>query len=479
VLERVRPLLAGPRVVNVGLPGFADPIAAAGAPVVQVDWRPPAGGDEALGRALARLAVPRRHGDYASLAEANSAVVRKLVDAEPWLVDVVPAGEAMPALREGKVLLHAGPPIEWAEMTGPMRGAVVGAALHEGWATDEADVVRQAEQGEITFRPCHDLGAVGPMGGITSAAMPVFVVENREHGNRGYCIMNEGIGRVLRFGAYGPDVLERLAWMRDELGPALGAAARAAGGVDLKAVAARAVTMGDEFHQRNIAASALFLRDVAPWVAETVDDAAARGRVLRFLRETDQFFLNLAMAYAKVAVDAGRSIRAGTIVTTMSRNGVRFGVRMSGTGDRWFTAPVNTPRGIYFSGYTEADGNPDIGDSAVTETVGWGGMAMAAAPGVVRFVGAGSAADAVRITQDMAEICAAENPAFAVPSLDFRGLPIGIDACKVVELGVEPIINTGIAHRRAGVGQVGAGTVRAPLACFEQAILAYAETLRR
>jgi Protein of unknown function (DUF1116) len=473
VTEHVRALLDGPRTVNVGVAGFGEAIVAGAAPVVQVDWRPPAGGDERLAGAIARIERAGPHGAFAGLAEANRAVVDKMVAAEPWLIDVVPAADAMPVFGGRKLLLHAGPPLDWEEMTGPMRGAVVGAAVYEGWAADEADTERRASLGEIEFLPCHEAGAVGPMGGITSPSMPVFVVENREHGNRGYCIMNEGIGRVLRFGANGPDVLERLRWMRDVLGPALGAATRAMGGVDLRAIAARAITMGDEFHQRNIAASALFLRELAPALAETAADAG----VLRFLARTEQFFLNLAMAYGKVTVDAARSIRAGTVVTTMTRNGVRFGVRLSGTGERWFTAPVNTPRGLYFAGFGEADANPDIGDSAVTETIGWGAGAMAASPGVVRFVGAGSAADAVRITQAMADVCVGSNPHFVVPGLDFQPLPIGIDALAVVDLGLEPLINTGIAHRRPGVGQVGAGTVRAPLACFEQAVLAYAAQL--
>jgi hypothetical protein len=478
VSDAARGLLGGVRVINLGVDGFGDAVEAAGAPLVRVVWRPPANGDPELDRLLRSIESAPAHGGYGTLGEANAAVARELVDAEPWLVDVVPAGQAMPVFAEHpRTLLHAGPPLVWDEMTGPMRGAVVGAALYEGWATDAAEAERQAGSGEITFQPCHDAGAVGPMGGITSASMPVLVVENRTRGNRGYCILNEGIGRVLRFGANGPDVIDRLVWMRDVLGPLLGAAARAAGGVDLRAIAARAITMGDEFHQRNIAASALFLRAIAPWLEEVDAPSSTRSQVLRFLGATEQFFLNVAMAYGKVSVDAARTIGAGTVVTTMTRNGVRFGVRLSGTGDRWFTASVTTPRGIYFAGFHEADGNPDIGDSAVTETIGWGGSAMAAAPGVIRFLGAGGFGDAVDITRSMADVCVASNPHFLLPTLDFEALPVGLDAMRLVELGVEPIINTGIAHRQAGIGQVGAGTVRAPLACFSAALRGYAETL--
>lgn len=477
----VRALLRdGVRAANLGLRSFAETVLATGGQATHVDWRPPAGGDPRLAQGVARIEAHAPHGPFASLAEANAAVARAMVDAQPWLVDVRPAEEVIGAFGGQKLLLHAGPPIAWDEMAGPMRGAVLGAALFEGWAADPAEAERLAAAGAVRFQPCHAADAVGPMGGITSPRMPVLVVENRAGGtgNRGYCTLNEGIGKVLRFGAYGPEVIERLRWMGDVLGPALGAALRAAGGLNLKPLAARAVAMGDEFHQRNVAASALLLRDLAPWLSATAQDTDRRTRVLRFLGETEQFFLNVAMAYAKVAADvAHRAHPYGTVVTAMARNGVRFGIRLSGTGDRWFTAPVNTPQGLYFAGFSGRDASPDVGDSAITETIGWGGVAMAAAPAVVRFVDAGSAADAVRITEQMAEICVAENPAFAVPALDFRGLPVGLDALKVVRLGLEPIINTGIAHREPGVGQIGAGIVRAPLACFAQAVEAYAATL--
>lgn len=471
-------LLGGVRAVNVGLRGFVETVEATGGQVVHMDWRPPAGGDADLARLLSRIRGRTPHGPYATLDEANRAVTQIMIDAQPWLVDVRPAAEALAAWSDGKKrLLHAGPPIAWAEMPGPMRGAAMGAILYEDWAADEAAAQALIDTGAIDLLPCHEAGAVGPMGGITSPTMPMLVVENRAHGTRGACILNEGIGKVLRFGAYGPDVLARLRWMRDVLGPALGVAVRASGGINLKAIAGKAVGMGDELHQRNIAASALFLREVAPWLAREVDDRQALAEVLRFLGETEQFFLNLAMAYGKATVDAARTVRAGTVVTTMTRNGVRFGIRLSGTGERWFTAPVNTPRGIYFAGFSEADGSPDIGDSAITETIGWGGVAMGAAPGVIRFVGAGGAADATRISNEIAEACVDENPHFVVPTLDFRGLPIGIDVLRVVELGVLPLINTGIAHRQPGVGQVGAGTVPPPLDCFLQAVRAYAEQI--
>lgn len=327
---------------------------------------------------------------FTSVAQANAAVIEQIRRARPHWLDVQPASSLISELNKGKTLLHAGPPMRWQEMTGPMKGACVGACLFEGWAKDEAQAQAMLEQGEVNFIPCHHVNAVGPMGGITSASMPMLVVENVTDGNRAYCNLNEGIGKVMRFGAYGEDVLTRHRWMRDVLMPVLSAAlGRMERGIDLTAMMAQGITMGDEFHQRNIASSALLMRALAPQIARLDHDKQHIAEVMDFLSVTDQFFLNLAMAYCKAAMDAGAMIRAGSIVTAMTRNGNMFGIRVSGLGERWFTAPVNTPQGLFFTGFSQEQANPDMGDSAITETFGIGGAAMIAAPGVTRFVGAG------------------------------------------------------------------------------------------
>ena len=319
---------------------------------------------------------------YKTLNEANAAVIAELKKARPHLVDVKPAETCIPALHDGMTLLHAGPPIDWPDMTGPMRGAVLGACLFEKWAASAAEAEALAASGSIRFLPCHDNSAVGPMGGITSAHMPVLVVRNAAQGNVAYCNLNEGIGKVMRFGAFEGEVQTRLAWMRDVLGPTLSAAfARIPEGIDLTTLMAQAITMGDEFHQRNIAASALLLKALAPHLVGGESSASAQQESLAFLGRTDQFFLNVAMAYGKCVMDAGAKVRAGSIVTALTRNGRDFGIRVSGLGARWFTAPVNTPSGLFFTGYTQEDASPDIGDSAITETLGIGGAAMIAAPG--------------------------------------------------------------------------------------------------
>ncbi len=374
------------------------------------------------------------------------------------------------------MLLHAGPPIKYSDMTGPMQGACVGAILFEGWAKSEQEAIALLEGNQIEFIPCHHVNAVGPMGGITSANMMVLVVENKSEGNRAFCTMNEGIGKVLRFGAYSDEVIERLQWMRDVLGPSLSKALKLMeGGLNLNVLIAKAITMGDEFHQRNIAASLIFLKDMAPYLLQADISTEDRTRVMKFLGDTDQFFLNIMMATCKAVMDTARTIQEGTIVTAMTRNGKEFGIRVSGMGDEWFTAPVNTPQGLFFSGYSQDEANSDIGDSAITETYGVGGMAMIAAPGVTRFVGAGGFHDALAVSDEMGEICISNNNNLPIPTWDFQGACLGIDVRKVVETGITPLINTGIAHKNAGVGQIGAGTVRAPLACFEKALEALAK----
>ena len=362
-------------------------------------------------------------------------------------------------------------------MPDPVQGSCVGAVLFEKWADNEADARKLLEAGAVQLIPCHHVNAVGPMGGITSPNMAVFVVENRTAGNQAYCTMNEGIGKVLRFGAYSQEVVDRLIWMRDVLGPVLGRALRTLGGLDVNPMIAKAIAMGDEFHQRNIAATLVFLKEVAPVITEMEIPEKDRADVIRFLSDTDQFFLNIMMASGKAVMDAARTGTAGTVVTAMCRNGVEFGIRIAGMGDEWFTGPVNTPQGLYFTGYDAEDACPDMGDSAITETFGVGGMAMIAAPAVTRFVGAGGYEDALKISNEMEKITISHNPNFVIPTWNFKGCCLGIDARLVVEKGITPVINTGIAHKKAGYGQIGAGTVRPPMECFEKAITAYARKL--
>jgi hypothetical protein len=315
---------------------------------------------------------------------------------------------------------------------------------------------------------------VGPMSGIISASMSVYIIENKTHGNKSFSNMNEGYGKVLRYGAYSEDVQQRLRWMEDVMAPVLADAIEATGGMDIRALIAEAMHMGDEGHNRNKAGSILYTKNLAPHIVKVAKDANTASEILRFLGDNALSVLNPVMAACKAMADVAHGIEGSTIVTAMARNGTDFGLRVSGLGDQWFAAPAPPVEGLWFPGYTQEDANPDLGDSTITETAGIGGFAMAAAPAIVSFVG-GNPKDALNATLEMYEICYAEHKSFTIPPLDFRGTPTGIDIRKVVEKGITPRINTGVAHKEAGVGQVGAGLVRPPMSLFEEALVAFAK----
>jgi hypothetical protein len=466
---------APPQVVNVGLRSFADELKGLGVPVVHVRWRPPVAAPDAVFLAALLEDDDEPGSPGWRIRDANLRAVKKIVDAEPVLVDIRPAREAIPGVTP-TTILHAGPPVTWERMCGPMRGAVVGALLYEGLAETVERAIELAGSGEIEFAPCHSRGAVGPMAGIISSSMPVMVVENRENGNRAYATMNEGWGRTLRFGAFDEDVIARLKWMERVLAPVLREAVLRLGGINIKTVTAQALHMGDECHNRDIAATCLLFKRLAPVIASLDLDGTTLREVFAFLGEHEHFFLNVSMAACKASLDAAHGIPASSIVTAIARNGVEVGIRVSGLGDGWFTAPAPVPDGLYFAGFSEADANPDIGDSAISEALGIGAFIMGNAPAIVNFVG-GTAEEALRITREMYQITVGKNPSFPLPVLSFQGAPVGIDVRKVVHKGILPVINTGIAHKEPGHGLVGAGVTRVPAECFEKALRALAGVL--
>lgn len=452
-------------VVNIGLQSFSDNIKGLDQKVTHVQWTPPASGNTELVDLLFKCELHRDE-----INEANAKAVEIIMSGQPVLLAVRPAKEVVPGLVD-HMILHAGPPIEYKDMCGPMKGAVVGAMIYEGWAKDEADAENKIASGEIIFDCNHHHSAVGPMTGMITSSMPVFVVENEKYKNRAYCTINEGIGEVMRFGANGPKVIERLHWIEKTLAPVLDEAVKKAGGLNLKNVMAQALAMGDEMHQRNVAASLQFYKQLCGEIQETINGRPYAREVVEFLvKKNDQFFLNLAMASAKSIMDAARNIEKSTVVTALSRNGVDFGLNISSLGYRWFTAPVKMPVGLYFPGFSEKDANGDMGDSSITECIGIGGCAMGCSPAVVNFVGAGSVSKAIEYSRSMGEITVAKNYNLPMPNLNFEGVPNGFDIRKVVETGILPVINTGMAHKLPGVGQVGAGIANPPIEIFEEAL---------
>jgi len=407
------------------------------------------------------------------IEKANKEATGRMIEARAVLVGLGKAGEVIPGMRDN-LLLHAGPPITWDRASGPLRGAITGALIFEGKAQNEDEAKSLIKSGEFRLEPCHHHQAVGPMAGVISPSMSVYIIENKNHGNRAFSNLNEGYGKVLRYGAFDNDVQDRLKWMEEVMSPVLNDAIKASGGIDIKALLSEALHMGDEGHNRNKAGSILFLKALAPYIAEVAPDKKICSQVLNNIGDNALSVLNPVMAACKAMADSAHGIEGSTIVTIMARNGTDFGIRVSGLEDQWFAAPAQIPKGLYFPGYGDQDANADIGDSTVTETAGIGGFAMAAAPAIVTFV-SGTPKDALSATMEMYEITFSEHKYFTIPYLNFRGTPTGIDLRKVVETGITPRVNTGIAHKKAGIGQIGAGLVRPPIEIFEQALVAFAE----
>ncbi|GAB4271768.1 MAG: DUF1116 domain-containing protein [Candidatus Rifleibacteriota bacterium] len=406
--------------------------------------------------------------------EANAKAINEIQAAQPVIKGIGTCLEVVPGMKKN-LILHAGPPITWDKMSGPLKGAVIGGLIYEGMAKDQESAEKLAASGKIEFSPWHEHDGVGPMAGVATASMPVWIVENKTNGKRTFCTLNEGLGKVLRYGAFSAEVIDRLKWMETILAPVLRNALENTPEINLKNMIAQALQMGDEVHNRNKAATSLLIRELAPAIAKSDFAVADKQRVLAFMHSNDHFFLNLSMPACKAMLQAAEWIEGSTIVTTMCRNGTEFGIRVAGLKDRWFTGPALIVKGLLFPGFTEEDCNPDIGDSAITETCGLGGFSMAAAPAIVKFVG-GSVNDAMNFTRKMYEITDSESQTFQIPYMDFRGSPLGINLLKVCEKNIAPQINTGIAHKNPGVGQVGAGLVNPPMKCFEDALEAYVET---
>lgn len=455
------------KIINLGAENFFDDMKVQEIPSLHIDWTPPARGEDKLIQALTDL-------DSDIIDQANEIAMGRFLEATPYLVDYQLAKDVIPGMTE-KTILHAGPPIEWERMCGPMKGAILGVLMMEGFASTPEEAEKVAASGEIDFSPCHHHDTVGPMAGVISANMVVQVFQNKTHGNYAYCPVPEGMGgKLLRYGAYGSEVIDNLKWMASEFREVMHLALSQSEGIDTRALQFQALHMGDEGHNRNKAGTSMFLRAIFPLLVKTELPAARILPVLDFINGNDGYFLSISMPSSKVCLDVARNIPNSTMVTAMCRNGVDFGIRVSGLGDTWFTGPAQMVRGLYFPGYGDDDANPDMGDSCITETAGIGGFALSGAPAIVQLVG-GTASEGVEISKKMYEITLVENMNYSQPVLNFRGSPTGIDIRKVVETNILPVIDTGSVHKRAGEGQIGAGITAPPIECFDQALLSFAE----
>ncbi|MDO5746051.1 MAG: DUF1116 domain-containing protein [Actinomycetaceae bacterium] len=460
-------------VVNVGLNAFNDDVEKQNASSAQVKWTPPREYAPEVIEALEKL---QRPDVVERIKAANQKVVERIVEAHPVLVGFGKAIDVVPGMTKNTIL-HAGPPVEWENMCGAMRGAITGAIVFEGLAKDIKEAEEVAASGKIIFSPCHEHNCVGSMAGVTSASMYMHIVKNKTHGNVAYTNLSEQLAKILRMGANDQSVIDRLVWMRDVFGPMLAQAMEKAGEIDLRSMLGQALQMGDEDHNRNIAGTLLLFQALAPYMLETDFTIEQKKEVFQFIESSDYFSGPTWMAVSKCALDAGHGVPDSTIVTTMCRNGTDFGIRVAAfEGFKWFTGPAGVVKGPMMAGYKPEDSGRDIGDSAITETYGIGGFAMAAAPAIVPLVG-GTVDEAVNYSKEMMNITTTVNPNLTIPILNFRGICTGIDVVKVIETGILPIINTAIAHKDAGIGMIGTGLVHPPFEAFEKAIVALAEEI--
>ena len=403
------------------------------------------------------------------IEKANEEAVRRLIAGEPVLVDIAPAGEVIPGMKD-RMITHAGPPIEWSRMCGAQQGAIIGMTLYEGWAKTADEARKLLDKGEIRLEPNHHHQTVGPMAGTISPSAPVWVVENKAFGNRAFCRQVEG---NQQFGDFSEQALQGLRMWRDVWAPTLRKALHTIGSLDLKPIITKALQMGDELHNRHSASSSLFANAMAVAIAQT--DYENKGAVigtLKYITNHELIFLGLAMAAGKAIADPARDVEYSTVVTAMCRNGVEFGIRVSGLGDEWFTAPAPVVDGLYMPGYSAGDAGLDMGDSAITETVGWGGFVIGGAPGILSLVG-GTPEEALNYSREMKKITIGTHPTYRMPVLGFAGIPIGIDIRLAVQTNITPIIDTAIAHKDPGYPKIGAGLLRAPADCFKKALIAF------
>lgn len=413
-----------------------------------------------------------KHAPLKKIMTANKTALSRIINGNPVLFDIQRAKVAIPGMRD-RMILHAGPPISWEAMSGPMKWAILGAIIFEGWADspDEAQILIKSNN--IKFSPTHHHQSVGPMAGIISPSMYVLCVKNLTYGNMAFSNLNEGLGRVLRFGAFGPDVLRHLKWLNEWVGPILKSSLILSGPIHLKPIMIHAIEKGDECHNRHLASNRLFIDLLRPYLIKLGLNKPGVNKVLEYIEGNYYFFLNISLAACKSIADAASNIPYSTIVWALSRNGFETGLRVSGLGESWYIAKSSIPSGRLFDGFSPDDANPDMGDSTITETVGIGAFAMGAAPDIVSYLG-GSSDDVITYSRKMYSITFGEHRDFRIEQFD-RGTPTGIDILKVCETGITPIINTGIAHKGGGIGQIGAGYVSAPKECFDLALEVFQE----
>jgi hypothetical protein len=453
-------------VVNMGLSLFADAVRDQAATVEHVDWRIPAGGQLDLVGDLEHLYGPRA----ADIDEANAEAVRRLDQSVCLLVDIAPAQTIVPGVS-GQMLLHCGPAIEWPDVADPLRRSMRAATVAEGWAANVEEADQVLADGTVRLEPAYRYDTVMPMASAIGPSAPMFAVDNRDGGTRAFAPINQGPGETAWFGRETPAAIARLEFLHDVAGPMLRQVLGSSGSIDIFALAAQGVQIGDDVHMRTQGTTSLLIRNLLPQIAALPEDG--RIALAQYLSGNHLFFLNLAMAAAKSAAMWAEQVEGSSIVTMMCRNGTSYGVRLAGSDEVFVSEAPPVAEAMYYPDYGPETSARDIGDSAILELVGLGGAAAAGSPAVAGFLPRGMA-DAVAMTEQMRSICTAESSRFKLPTRNYRGTPIGVDVRRVVELDTTPKVTTGILHASSGVGQIGAGVATAPIECFRAALKALA-----
>lgn len=388
-------------------------------------------------------------------SDANRIAIERIAACEPVLTGIDRASRAL-GLEEME-LGHAGPPFrDPSEIPPLVLNALAGAAVHEGWAADQQKGRRLVRSGAIRLHANHDLGTVSPMAGIVRPSQQLIRVDNRAGDGRTWATLAEAGRRALRFGVYDTDAAVGLRHVDDVVAPAI-ASALPPEGLPVWPLVAQGICQGDDVHQRNIGGMAAFLTALPDLPAD----------IRRWLSSVPQHFLNYAMAAAKLCLDQASGIEGASIVTAITRNGVDCAIRVAGCGNTWFRAPASGHVGGFFDGFSAADAQRDLGDSAIVEAMGLGGAMAHCAPEIARTMQT-DWVQAQREGRHMRSLFVTRapwfDPALAAPD----GIGLGLCARAAAQAGGVRI-HTGIGHRDGATGWIGIGLARAPAAAFAAA----------
>lgn len=347
----------------------------------------------------------------------------------------------------------------------------MGAALHEKWAVSREDAEDKFRRNEIKLGACNDHATVGAGAGILSPSMPVLICRDMHNGNEGYCLPFEGRSGLGVWGVYNDDVEATLQVIEKQFAPAVNQVLTEQGGIPVKGIIARSLQMNDDIHTRQTAAGLILLSEIAPKLMHSDLDREAITMCIEMFSSSERWFHPLGMASAMSTIRGLKGTEYSTVVTAICNGGVNTGLKVAALGEQWFTAPAPMLTGSYLSPqWSEKDASPYCGDSTITEVVGMGAFAGAAAPSVLRLRG-GTYQDGINQSMDMRTLTVGLNSNYPIPLLDFTGPGLAIDIRKVINTGTPVVCHGGIISKDGG--QIGAGIATFPMEVYVDAMYAF------